>query len=244
MSDTNHPAPTVEKAMVLSAGLGKRMRPLTDDRPKPLVEVAGKPLLRYALDRLHEDGVETVVVNVHYMADQIEDYVAGINAPRVIISDERDCLLDTGGGIVRALPLLGEHPFIVINSDSIWIEGARPALERLRAAWRDDEMDCLLLLASTITSTGYDGIGDFNMDPDGQVRRRQENEVAPFVYAGVYIAHPRFFADAPAGPFSTNLLWDRAIEAGRLYGLRHDGIWLHVGTPEGVGQAERALREL
>jgi len=244
MTETISPALPIEKAMVLSAGLGKRMRPLTDNRPKPLVEVDGKPLLQHAFDRLAEGGVSTAIVNVHYLADQIEDFVAGVKQPRVLISDERDALLDTGGGIVRALPLLGDAPFIVLNSDSIWIEGARPALERLREAWNEDEMDCLLLLASTVTSMGYDGIGDFTMDPDGLVKRRMENEVAPFVYAGLYIAHPRFFADAPEGAFSTNLLWDRAIEAGRLYGLRHDGIWLHVGTPEGVEEAERALREL
>ncbi|WP_342643389.1 nucleotidyltransferase family protein [Rhodoligotrophos ferricapiens] len=244
MKEDRKAAIKINRAIVLSAGLGLRMRPLTEKRPKPLIELAGRPLLDYALTRLAEDGVTTVVVNVHYLPDQIEDYLKDRKRPKVMISDEREALLDTGGGVRKALPLLGKEPFFVLNSDSLWIEGASPALKRLREAWRDDEMDCLMMLASTVTSIGYDGSGDFTMDPTGRLSRRMPNEVAPFAYAGLCIAHPRLFADAPEGAFSMNLLWDRAIEAGRLFGLRHDGIWLHVGTPEGIGAAERALREL
>ncbi|MGF7158660.1 MurNAc alpha-1-phosphate uridylyltransferase [Rhodoligotrophos appendicifer] len=234
----------VTNAMVLAAGMGQRMRPLTNDRPKPLVPVLGRPLLEHVLQRLVEDGITTAVINVHYLAEQIERYVEDISRPKIIISDERSMLLDTGGGTARALPLLGDGPFAVVNSDSAWIEGAKPALQRLREHWRDEEMDCLMLLASTVTSIGYDGAGDFTMDPSGRLVRRAQGEVAPFAFAGVYIVHPRLFRDAPDGAFSMNVLWDRAIEAGRLFGLRHDGVWLHVGTPQGLILAEQALQKV
>ncbi|WP_239025302.1 nucleotidyltransferase family protein [Rhodoligotrophos defluvii] len=244
MTEHRKAAIRVDHAMVLAAGLGQRMRPLTATRPKPLIEVAGRSLLDYCLARLAEDGVKTVVVNVHYLPEQIEAYLKGHKHPRIVISDERDRLLDTGGGVCKALPLLGMQPFFILNSDSLWIEGAKPALARLREAWREDEMDCLMLLASTVNSVGYDGNGDFTMDVTGRLSRRMPGEVAPFAYTGLCIAHPRLFKGAPDGAFSMNLLWDRAIEAGRLFGLRHDGIWLHVGTPDGVTAAERALQEL
>lgn len=229
-------------AMVLAAGLGTRMRPFNNDRlPKPLVPVGGEPLIDRVLDRLAEAGVETAVVNVHHHADQIEAHLAGRKRPRIVFSDERGQLLDTGGGVKKALPLLGPDPFFIHNSDSIWLEGATPTLARMAAQWDPERMDCLLMLALGINALGYSGRGDFALAPDGRVERRQENQIVPFVFTGVSIAHPRLFEASPEGAFSLNLLWDRALEAGRLYGMRHDGVWMHVGTPEAIGQAERCL---
>jgi MurNAc alpha-1-phosphate uridylyltransferase len=232
--------------MVLAAGKGVRMRPLTDKLPKPLVAVAGKPLLDHVLDRLAEAGVETAVVNVHYLAGQIERHVAeresaAWQGPAIVISDERGELLDTGGGVVKALPLLGEAPFYHLNADTIWIDGVKPNLLRLAAAFDPDRMDALLLLAATSGSVGYAGRGDFTMAPDGRLTRRPEHNVAPFVYAGVAILRPELFSATPPGAFSLNLLFDRAIEAGRLYGLRLEGVWMHVGTPEAIAAAESAI---
>ncbi len=227
--------------MVLAAGRGRRMRPLTATTPKPLVEVAGQSLINHVLDKLEAAGVEEAVVNVHYLADLVEVHVSRRAAPRVTISDERDALLETGGGIVRALPLLGDGPFYVMNADSFWIEGVRPNLDRLAAAWDPATMDGLLLLASTVASTGYDGLGDFVLAPDGRLARRRERTIAPFAYAGAAILHPRLFDDPPAPPFSLNVLFDRAIDAGRLFGLRMEGHWLHVGTPAAIRAAELAI---
>lgn len=232
-----------KRAMVLAAGLGKRMRPITETLPKPLVPVAGKPLIDYALDRLDTAGVEAVVVNVHYLADKVESHLAGHASPAITFSDERDALLETGGGIKRALPHLGEEPFLLLNSDSFWIEGARPNLDILMDRWDETRMDALLLLASTVNSVGYDGTGDFDMDSDGRLSRRTDHDVTPFVYSGVAMLHPRLFTDAPDGAFSLNVLFDKAIEADRLFGVRMDGIWLHVGTPEAIGEAEEAIGE-
>lgn len=231
------------RAMILAAGIGKRMRPITATVPKPLVEVGGRALIDYALDRLERAGVETAVVNVHYLADLVRVHVGKRKKPKVVISDERDKLLDTGGGVAKALPHLGEEPFYVINSDSFWIEGPRPNLDWLAGGWHGDRMDALLLLASTVRSVGYQGRGDFRMDPAGRLSRRPEREVAPFAYAGAAILHPRFFADCPAGAFSLNRLFDRAIEADRLFGVRMDGVWLHVGTPETIGEAELSIAD-
>jgi MurNAc alpha-1-phosphate uridylyltransferase len=233
---------TARNAMVLAAGLGTRMRPLTDTLPKPLVKVAGKALLDHALDRLGEAGVAQAVVNVHHQADQIEAHVKGRTRPQVVISDERKELLDTGGGVVKALPLLGPAPFFHMNSDSLWIDGVTPNLPRLAAQF-DDRMDILLLLASTTTSIGYEGRGDFVMAPDGRLARRPEREVAPFVYAGAAMMRPALFADAPKGKFSLSTLFTRASEAGRLYGLRLEGTWMHVGTPDAIAAAEAAISE-
>lgn len=227
-----------QTAMVLAAGLGKRMRPITDHTPKPLVKVAGRTMLDQALDRLSEAGIGRAVVNVHHLADRIERHLAGRTQPAITISDERDILLETGGGVKRALPLLGDHPFLVLNSDSLWIEGPSHNLTRLFQAWDMERMDILLLLAATATSTGYEGAGDFLMDAQGIVTRRPQKKVAPFVYCGVGIFKPSLFQDTPDGPFSLNLLFDRAIEARRLYGLRLDGQWLHVGTPQAIAEAE------
>lgn len=232
----------VRAAMVLAAGLGTRMRAFSDEVPKPLVPLAGKPLIDHVLDRLAEAGVENAVVNVHHMADQIEAHLAGRESPAIEISDERDALLDTGGGVARALPLLGDKPFFIHNSDSVWIEGPTPCLERLAGAWNADAMDVLLLLAPVTATLGYDGRGDFQMDANGQVFRRTAGQLAPFVFAGVSIAHPRLFDDCPEDAFSLNVVWDRAIDAGRAYGLRHEGQWMHVGTPEAVRDAEQQMR--
>jgi MurNAc alpha-1-phosphate uridylyltransferase len=229
--------------MVLAAGLGTRMRPLTDALPKPLVPVAGKALLDHVLDRLADVGVTTAVVNVHHMADAIEAHLKGRTRPKIVISDERGELLDTGGGVVKALTLLGDAPFFHVNSDTIWIEGVMPNLNRLAAQFDPDQMDAALLVAATTASIGYEGRGDFAMMPDGRLRRRAEREVAPFVYAGAAILSPKMFAAAPAGRFSLNILFDRSLEAGRLFGLRLEGTWMHVGTPAAIKAAEVAISE-
>lgn len=234
----------VKKAMVLAAGLGTRMRPLTDKVPKPLVNVSGRPLLDHVLDRLAQAGVEEAVVNVHHHASQIERHVAERSGPpRIIISDERDALLETGGGVRRALPLLGDEPFLTINSDTIWVEGAQPNLDRLIAGFDPERMDVLLLLAPAALSVGYDGLGDFRMDPDGRLLRRVERQVVPFVYAGAAIMKPALFQDSPEGAFSLNRIFDKALEAGRLFGVRLDGVWMHVGTPDAIALAEDALEK-
>lgn len=229
--------------MVLAAGLGKRMRPITATTPKPLVAVGGKPLIDFSLDRLAEAGIERVVVNVHHLADRIEAHLAKRASPAIVISDEREELLETGGALKKALPLLGAAPFLVLNSDSLWIEGPQPNLRRFMDAWDPQRMDILLLVAATATSVGYDGRGDFAMNADGRLRRRQEREITPFVYAGVSILKPEVLAGTPDGPFSANLLYDRALAAGRLYGLRLDGQWLHVGDPQSLAAAEECLAE-
>jgi MurNAc alpha-1-phosphate uridylyltransferase len=232
-----------KRAMILAAGLGKRMRPLTATVPKPLIAVGGRALIDHSLDRLQRAGVETAVVNVHYLADLVSVHVARWAKPKVVISDERKALLDTGGGIARALPHFADEPFYLLNSDSFWIEGPRPNLDWLAGAWDPARMDVLLLLASTVRSVGYDARGDFRMDAAGKVRRRAEREVAPFVYAGAAILHPRLFAGCPEGAFSLNRLFDKAMEEERLFGVRMDGFWLHVGTPEAIPAAELSIAD-
>jgi MurNAc alpha-1-phosphate uridylyltransferase len=227
--------------MVLAAGLGTRMRPVTDTLPKPLVPVGGRALVDHALDRLAEAGVGSAIVNVHYLADLIEAHVQPRRRPTVAVSDERGALLETGGGIRKALPLLGGAPFLVLNSDSLWIEDGTPNLLRLQAAWRPERMDILLLVAEAAKSLGYQGRGDFSLDPEGRLQRRGERLSVPFVYAGVAILKPQLFSDTPDGAFSLNLLFDRAIVAGRLYGMPLGGQWLHVGTPEAIAAAEERL---
>jgi N-acetyl-alpha-D-muramate 1-phosphate uridylyltransferase len=234
---------TVTHAMVLAAGFGTRMRPLTLTTPKPLIKVAGKSLIDYGFDRLREAKVETAVVNGHYLADQIEDWCSKQHNPKAIFSNERDAILDTGGGIVRALPLLGDAPFFVLNADCFWLDGKVPALQRLKHVWDDAEMDCLLLVCDPKQTTGYEGRGDFVLDEKGRVSRRsQQSDAQAYAYIGGYLVHPRFFRNAPEGAFSTNVLWDRAIAQGRLFGLAHDGHWLHVGTVEAIAEAEAHLR--
>ena len=234
---------TPRNAMVLAAGFGTRMHPLTDHKPKPLVEVAGKPLIDHVLDRLAQAGVERAVVNVHYFADQLEQHLAARTNPKIVISDERGLLLGTGGGVVKALPLLGDQPFFHINSDTIWIDGVTPNLQRLAAAFDPASMDALLLLAPATGSIGYAGRGDFLMAGDGRLAARGERQVAPFVYAGAAILSPALFKDAPAGEFPLTALFARAAAAGRLHGLRLEGLWMHVGTPDAVGLAEKAIWE-
>src|SRR3954454_7874954 len=231
------------KAMVLAAGLGVRMRPLTDRMPKPLVRVAGQPLLDHVLDKLAEAGVRDAVVNVHYLPDQIIDHVAPRAAPRVTISDERDVVLGTGGAVVKALPLLGDAPFFHVNADTMWIDGVRSNLARLAEAFDASRMDILLLMSPTTSSIGYHGRGDYSMLPDGALRKRRELQVVPFVYAGAAIMSPSLFADAPKGEFSLTKMFDRANEQERLFGLRLDGVWMHVGTPDAVQAAEEAVLE-
>jgi len=227
--------------MVLAAGLGTRMRRHNGQIPKPLVTVGGKALIDYVLDRLADAGVERAVVNVHHLADQIERHLAARQRPQVVISDERMALLGTGGGVVKAMPALGGGPFFHVNSDTIWIDGVAPNLMRLARTFDPARMDALLLLAPAATSIGYVGRGDFTMTADGRLVRRGEREVAPFVYAGAAILTPAFFAGVPEGPSSMSPLFDRAAAAERLYGLRLEGLWMHVGTPDAVKAAEAAL---
>ncbi|HEY1474799.1 MAG TPA: nucleotidyltransferase family protein [Pseudolabrys sp.] len=235
-------AATPKTAMVLSAGLGTRMRPLTEKMPKPLVEIGGKALIDHVLDRLTETNVERAVVNVHHFAEQIERHLATRKKPRIVISDERGLLLGTGGAVVKALQELGSAPFFHINSDTIWIDGVKPNLARLAEAFDPAAMDAALLLAPTTGSIGYAGRGDFAFAADGRLRRRTEREVAPFVFAGAAIFAPALFAGAPQGEFPLPLLFDRAAEAGRLYGVRLEGLWMHVGTPDAIALAENAIR--
>lgn len=235
----------IDSAMVMAAGLGKRMRPLTATRPKPLVRVAGKALIDHSLDRIAEAGIGHVVVNVHYLADAVEAHLAAQDRPFTIaISDERDALLETGGGLVKALPLLSGDPILVANSDNIWTDGPVTAIEQLARKWDEARMDALLLVIRHASATGHVGQGDFHMDPRGLLSRRKPGRVAPFVYTGVQLISRRLLADAPAGAFSTNILWDRAIAAGRLYGVAHRGQWFEVGAPANIAPTEAGLNAL
>ena len=240
-----HAIPT--HGMVLAAGLGLRMRPLTDTLPKPLIPVAGRCMLDRALDQLTTAGVARRVVNTHYLGHKVAEHLqarrqaAGSEA-EIALSHEPD-LLDTGGGVVKALPLLGSAPFFVINGDILWRDGAEPALRRLAAAWNDERMDALLLIHPRETAIGYDGPGDFDLAPDGVLTRRA-NPTAPFVFTGVQILHPRLLAGSPPGAFSLNKLYDRAAATGRLHGIVHTGQWFHIGTPDGLRLAEERLRAL
>jgi MurNAc alpha-1-phosphate uridylyltransferase len=228
--------------MILAAGLGMRMRPLTDHRPKPLIKVAGKPLIDYGMDRLREAGVQKAVVNAHYLAEQVFLWAQQQVSPEIAFSDERVEILDTGGGIAKALPLLGQKPFFVLNSDSFWIDGKIPALKRLRAAWNDATMDCLLLLCSVDRTIGYDGQGDFLLRHDGRLVRQRGP--AAFAYIGCHLVHPRLFDGIAVEKFSMNVLWDKAISEGRLHGIAHSGKWLHVGTPDAIALAEAELSKI
>ena len=231
-------------AMTLAAGFGKRMRPLTDDRPKPMVELDGRPMIDHVLARLAKVGVEQVIVNLHYQADVLENHLQQRqSAPKILFSNERDEILDTGGGIKQALPLIGDQPFWLHNSDSVWIESETDNLARMLERYDPDKMDCLMLLASAKTSIGYDGQGDFFIEQGGRLRRRTGHEISPHVFTGVSILHPRLFEPSPDHAFSINILWDRAIEQGRVYGLAFEGIWMHVGDPQSLKQAEKAIHD-
>ncbi len=227
-------------AMVLAAGLGKRMRPLTDTLPKPLVPVAGRSLIDLVIDRLGDYGIERIVVNLHYFRPALEAHLLARKSPRIELSPEIE-LLETGGGVAHALGRLGPDPFFVINADVLWLDGRRPALARLAEAWDAAAMDALLLLHPSCTAYGYEGIGDYFCDSLGRLRRRRSHEIAPYIFAGVQILHPRLFTGAPRGAFSLNKLYDKAQEAGRLWGIVNDGRWFHVGTPEGLADTEAEL---
>jgi len=229
------------KAMVFAAGLGTRMRPITDSIPKPLVKVGGKAMIDHMLDRFAAAGVEEAIVNVHRHADLLETHLAMRREPQIIISDERGRLLDQGGAIRKVLPRLGNEPFFLCNTDSFWIEGPRANLDRLAAAWNPQDMDILLLVASTPTSVGVDWLGDFTMGADGRLQKREERRVAPFVYTGVGIIKPELFADATEDVFRLSPYFFAAAERGRLFGLRLDGIWLHISTPQAIDDAERLI---
>lgn len=228
-----------KRAMVLAAGYGQRMRPLTDKTPKPLLPIQGRSLLERSLDRLAEAGVEEAIVNLHHLGEQIEERLCDRKKPKVRFSWERDEVLETGGGVTKALPLLGDDPFFVINGDVLWLNGYQQALHRLADFWDDRTMDALLLVHSTPYAVGYEGKGDFFLEPDGWLLRRTPEQVAPFVFAGVQILHPRLFEGAPEGPFSLNKLYNRAAESERLSGLRHDGEWFHIGTPGSLKETEQ-----
>lgn len=230
----------ISRAMVFAAGLGKRMRPVTNATPKPLIEIAGRSVLDRILDRCEAAGVAEVVVNTHYLAEKVEAHVAKRTKPRILISHE-DELLETGGGVVKALRLLEPDPFYVINGDVLWRDGARDTLLRLAQDWTNAEMDALLLVHPVVYAREYRGAGDFFLDQMGRVRRRRPWEVAPFVFTGIQILHPCLFADAPSGRFSLNVLYDRAAAANRLFAIVHDGEWFHIGTPESLARIEAEL---
>ena len=234
-----------DTAMVMAAGLGTRMRPLTATRPKPLVEVAGKALLDHALDRLRAGGVKRAVINVHYMADAIEAHVQrnghGLD---IVISDERAQLMETGGGLVQARNLIGDKPFVSVNSDNLWVDGPIDSIRALAAAWDDARMDALLLMVPLARANCHSGTGDFYLDAHGRITgRRRRGRLAPFVWTGVQILSPRIISDWPDGPFSTNLFWDRAIAAGRAFGMSYQGLWFDVGTPGAIAQTEAILAD-
>ncbi|HEV2080411.1 MAG TPA: nucleotidyltransferase family protein [Allosphingosinicella sp.] len=235
--------PVPEVAMVMAAGLGKRMRPLTATRPKPLIEVAGQTLLDHSLEHLKAAGVKRAVVNVHYLPDALEAHLKNrVKGIETIVSDEREMLLETGGGLVKALPLIDADPFLVVNSDNIWIDGPIDSLRLLASNWDDERMDALLLLVPLARATGYAGQGDFHLSATGLLRRRTRGVVAPFVYTGIQMVSKRLFkGEIPQGPFSTNILWDRALEAGRCFGAVHHGLWFDVGTLQNVKKTEALL---
>lgn len=235
---------SIDQAMILAAGLGTRMGPLTSDKPKPLVELHGRTLIDHVIDRLARGGVNFVVVNVHFKAEMMKAHLAARKDVSIQICDETDNILDTGGAIANALPLFRGAPFFTQNSDSLWVEGMGCAMARMQERWDPEKMDALMLLAPCATSIGYDGPGDFEMDAGGRLRRRVEMKLAPFVWTGLQIVHPRLFDGAPSGRFSINPLWDKAIENERLFGIRLDGVWMHVGTPEAKSEVELFLTDL
>ncbi len=227
-------------AMVLAAGLGTRMRPLTDDRPKALVEVGGRALIDHVLDRLVAAGVQTAVVNVHWFADRLEQHLSKREDIRIVISDEREALLETGGGLKKARPLLGDDPVFVANIDSVWIDRGN-ALSDLIALWDETRMDAALLLARREGSIGFEGAGDFSLNDDGQLAFRGERASVPYAYMGVHITRPSYADNGPDGAFSLSPLWRASAEKGRLFGAVMDGDWMHVGDPQARDEAEAKL---
>jgi len=239
------PAKVPQTAMIMAAGLGKRMRPLTATKPKPLIAVNGKALLDHVLEKLRDAGVKKVVVNVHYLADALEAHLASRDhGLEVVISNERDLLMETGGGLIKAAPLIDSEPFLALNSDNLWIDGPADTLKLLASQWDGSKMDALLLLVPQARALNHKGMGDFHMDRAGRLRRRDRSHVAPFVFTGIQIVSKRLLRDAPEGPFSTNILWDRAIEEGRCFGAVHQGLWFDVGTPQSIQMTETALENV
>jgi len=232
------PKTAPKTAMVLAAGLGLRLRPITNKTPKPLVKVAGRTLLDHTLDRLVAAGVERAVVNIHHLAEQVEQHLGNRKDLEIIISSEAEDLLETGGGVKKALEHLGDEPFYISNADVLWLNGPTEALGRMIERWDETKMDVLLMLHSTVEAYGYTGDGDFEADPTGKLTRKLERELTPYLFTGVQIVHPGIFKDTPDGAFSLNVIYDKAIEEGRLYGIVHDGEWFHIGTPDGLAQAE------
>ena len=232
-------------AMIMAAGLGKRMRPLTATRPKPLIEVNGKALLDHVLEKLRAAGVKKIVVNVHYLADALEAHlVTRAEGLEVVISDERNLLMETGGGLVKAAPKIDSDPFLALNSDNLWIDGPADTIKLLASQWDDSKMDALLLLVPQARALNHKGMGDFHMDRSGRIRRRERSHVAPFVFTGIQMISKRLLRDAPDGPFSTNILWDRAIAENRAFGAVHQGLWFDVGTPQSIPMTEAALENV
>lgn len=235
---------TPTTAMVMAAGLGKRMRPLTATRPKPLVEVAGQALLDHAFDRLEDAGVARAVVNVHYLPEQVEAHIKRRKGPLTIVtSDEREQLLETGGGVLKALPLIEGDPFYTVNSDNIWINGPSDSLKAMAERWDADKMDALLMLVPSAHAHCHGGQGDFHMDKQGHIARKKQGRAAPYVYSGCQLVSRAFFDDAPQGPFSTNILWDRAIEKGRAFGYVHSGLWFEINTPAAIAKSEAIMAD-
>lgn len=230
------------RAMVLAAGFGTRLRPITETLPKPLIKVGGRTLIDHALDRLAEENIGEVIINLHHLGGMIEKHLKRRKSPPIIFSQEPE-ILETGGGIAKALPLLGDEPFLVVNADVLWLNGPHSTLRRMAETWDDSRMDGLLLLHSTVDAYGYTGMGDFNVDPAGILMPRPERELSPFLFTGIQILHPRLFKDAPEGRFKLTVLYERAMEARRLYGVIHDGEWFHVGTPDGLADAETYMQE-
>ena len=232
----------IRTAMLMAAGLGKRMRPLTATRPKPLVKVAGQALIDHALDRLQAGGIERVIVNVHYLADTVEAHLKTRKGPMTIqISDERKQLLETGGGLMKAKDMLGDEPFLCANSDNLWLDGPTDSISMLAAHWDDARMDALLLVVPHARANCHSGPGDFHMDATGRLMRRKPGYIAPFVFTGVQILSPRLLKDPPSDAFSTNVFWNRAIGEGRCYGVSHQGLWFDVGTPQAIPVVEDVI---
>ena len=232
------PRTAPKKAMVLAAGLGRRLRPITNNLPKPLVKIANRTLLDYILDHLVAAGVECVVVNVHYLADQIKRHLNSRKDLEIIISSEELSLLETGGGVKKVIKMFNDEPFYISNADVFWLNGPTTVLERMIEQWDEARMDALLMLHATVEAYGYSGDGDFEVDANGKLSRRIEREITPYLFSGVQIIHPRIFENTPDGKFSLNVIYDKGIEADRLYGVVHDGEWFHIGTPEGLAEVE------
>jgi len=227
--------------MVLAAGLGRRLSPITNKTPKPLVKIADRSLLDHAIDRLVVAGVECVVVNIHYLAEKIKQHLAGRKDLEIIISSEETSLLETGGGVKKAIEHFADQPFYVLNADVFWLNGPTEALGRMVEQWDEEKMDVLLMLHSTVEAYGYSGMGDFEADAIGKLSRRLEREITPYLFTGVQIMQPRVFEDSPDGKFSLNFIYDKAIESDRLFGVVHDGEWFHIGTPEGLLEVENYM---